>query len=85
MSEELENSGNLARTDGIPALKEWPEISAALLPNLEERRDCRVMFITLVVSPLPDKNRKTGRFKKFKDFSDAIFLRSNKEATGQTP
>lgn len=39
ISDEFENSGNLARTEGIPALKEWPEISLAEDPSLLYRRD----------------------------------------------
>ena len=60
MSEEVANSGWLARAAGIPALKLWPETFSASFPMWGLSSWGRRLLTCLLVRQTPVENLKTG-------------------------
>jgi hypothetical protein len=73
--------GLFAKAEGMPALKEWPEIILAFEPKWLESSE-RIVFVNLsVVKNVPLSNVKTGKFFCTKDFF--AFFKFQRHEKGQ--
>jgi hypothetical protein len=73
--------GLFAKAEGMPALKEWPEIILAFAPKWFDSSR-RIVFVNLsVVKNVPLSNVNTGKFFCTNDFF--AFLKFQRQAKGQ--
>jgi len=84
MSSEDANSGNLLRTLGTPALKEWQEMEFLPGSQMSENRDWRMLFSFFVVRNFPFGRVKTGTDERLEIGLSCMLIRRLMAFTGHT-